>query len=123
AIAKKGTLFENAVTSTPLTAPSHASIFTALYPTVHKVRDTGGFVLEPSHATLAQILHAQGWDTAAFVGSSVLKKQFGFNEGFAVYNDEMPKPDPRRMPPDYAERRAEAVVDRATGWLATQSGK
>src|ERR1700758_165950 len=36
-----GVLFENAVTQTPLTPPSHASIFTGLYPTVHHVRDTG----------------------------------------------------------------------------------
>jgi len=34
-LAKQGVLFENAVTHTPLTAPSHASLFTGLYPTVH----------------------------------------------------------------------------------------
>jgi len=123
-IARQGVLFENAVTHTPLTAPAHASIFTGLYPTVHRVRDTGGFVLQASHATLAEVLHQQGWDTAAFVGSSVLKKQFGFNQGFAVYDDEMPKPDPRKMAAgDYAERRAGEVVDRAVAWLASQSGK
>src|SRR5215470_13250696 len=44
--AQSGVLFENAVTHTPLTAPSHASLFTGMYPTIHKVRDTGGFVLE-----------------------------------------------------------------------------
>src|SRR5690242_16383442 len=54
-IAKRGALFENAVTHTPLTAPSHASIFTGLYPTAHRVRDTGGFVLQPSYLTLAEI--------------------------------------------------------------------
>src|SRR5258708_7112785 len=32
-IAQAGVLFENAVTQTPLTPPSHASIFTGLYPT------------------------------------------------------------------------------------------
>src|SRR5690242_11257664 len=55
-LAHSGALFENAVTHVPLTAPSHASIFTGTYPTVHKVRDTGGFVLEPSHITLAAML-------------------------------------------------------------------
>lgn len=122
-LARKGALFENAVTSTPLTAPSHASIFTGLYPTAHKVRDTGGFILDSSHPTLAVILQQQGWDTAAFVGSSVLKKHFGFAQGFAVYDDEIPKPDPRKNPSEYAERRAGEVVDRATRWLATQSGR
>src|SRR5579863_2876022 len=94
AIAKRGLLFENAVTPTPLTAPAHASIFTGLYPPAHKVRDTGGFVLDLSHPVLAQVLQDQGWDTAAFIGASVLKRQFGFSRGFAVYDDEMPKPDP-----------------------------
>ena len=45
-LAQRGVLFENAVTHTPLTAPSHASMFTGLYPTVHKIRDTGGFVMQ-----------------------------------------------------------------------------
>jgi choline-sulfatase len=122
-IARQGVLFENAVTHTPLTAPAHASIFTGLYPTVHKVRDTGGFVLQASQPTLAEVLRQQGWDTAAFVGSSVLKKQFGFNQGFAFYDDEVPKPDPRKIAGDYAERRASEVVDRAVAWLASRSGR
>src|SRR5262249_49843478 len=80
-------------------------------------------VLQASHPTLAEVLRQQGWDTAAFVGSSVLKKQFGFNQGFALYDDEMPKPDPRTIAGDYAERGASEVVDRAVGWLASQSGR
>lgn len=40
-LAASGTLFENAVTDTPLTAPSHAGMFTGVYPTVHKVREIG----------------------------------------------------------------------------------
>jgi arylsulfatase A-like enzyme len=121
--ARRGALFENAITQTPLTAPSHASIFTSLYPTAHKVRDTGGFILHSPHQTLAEILQQHGRDTAAFVGSSVLKRQFGFNAGFAVYDDEMPKPDPRKLAGEYAERRAGEVVDRAVSWLGSQSGK
>lgn len=122
-LAQGGVLFENAVTSAPLTAPSHASIFTGLYPTVHKVRDVGGFILQTPYKTLAEILQGQGWDTAAFVGSSVLKKHFGFNRGFAVYDDEMPKPDARSAAVENPERRAGEVVDRAMRWLASQQGR
>lgn len=32
------------------------SMFTGLYPTGHKVRDTGGFILDASHPTLAAML-------------------------------------------------------------------
>jgi MFS family permease len=122
-LAQGGALFENAVTQTPLTAPSHASIFTGTNPTVHKVRDTGGFVLQTAHPTLAEILGKQGWATAAFVGSSVLKKGSGFQRGFTVYDDQMPKPEPGRVAGDYAERRAGEVVDHAVKWLEGQAGQ
>ena len=59
-VARRGALFEAAVTHTPLTAPSHASMFTGLYPMQHKVRDTGGFVLDASHPTLATTCSSRG---------------------------------------------------------------
>jgi len=121
-VARRGVLFENAVAPAPLTAPSHASMMTGVYPTVHKVRNTGGFVLSPSQATLAKILQDQGWDTAAFIGSSVLKKRFGLNQGFATYDDEMPASAGGSAEAE-PERRASDVVDRAAKWLDTQSGK
>ncbi|HUO32504.1 MAG TPA: sulfatase-like hydrolase/transferase [Bryobacteraceae bacterium] len=123
AIARDGVLFENAVTQAPLTPPSHASIFTGLNPPSHHVRDTGGFVLQPSTTTLATILQQQGWDTAAFISSAVLKKLFGFNQGFAVYDDQMPKPGKGHEFDEDAERRAGVTVDHALRWLDAQSGK
>ena len=121
-IARQGVLFENAVAPAPLTAPSHASMMTGVYPTVHKVRNTGGFVLSPSQPKLSKILQDQGWDTAAFIGSSVLKGRFGFNQGFAVYDDEMPTSASGSAVAE-PERRAGEVVDRAVKWLDAQSGK
>jgi choline-sulfatase len=121
-IARQGVLFENAVAQAPITAPSHASMMTGQYPTIHKVRNTGGFVLPPSATTLAKILQEQGWDTAAFIGSSVLKRRFGLNQGFAVYDDEMPT-HASGSTQEEPERRAEKVADRAVQWLDTQSGK
>src|SRR5690348_8422099 len=123
ALAERGVLFEQAVAQAPLTLPSHASIFTGEYPTRHQVRDTGGFVLPASSITLAKILQQHGWDTAAFVGSAVLKKNFGFNLGFGVYDDQMPKPGPSQQFLEDPERRAGVVVDHAIHWLNSQSGK
>ena len=97
-------------------------MMTGVYPTVHKVRNTGGFVLPPSQTTLATILQQQGWDTAAFIGSSVLKGRFGLNQGFAVYDDEMPTAAGGSALAE-PERRAEEVVTRAVKWLDAQSGK
>jgi len=123
ALAARGVLFENAVAQTPLTPPSHASIFTGQNPNVHGVRNTGGFVLQSSALTLAEILQQQGWDTAAFIGASVLKKLFGFNQGFGLYDDQMPRPDKTRQTREYPERPAGEVVDRAIEWLNAQSGR
>ena len=122
-IAKSGVLFENGVTQAPLTPPSHASIFTGLNPPSHKVRDTGGFVLSPSTPTLASLLQQQGWDTAAFISSSVLKKRFGFDHGFAVYDDQMPRPGQGHEFLEDAERRAGDTVDRAVEWLEKRGDK
>ena len=122
-LAQHGALFEQAVAQAPLTSPSHASIFTGEYPTVHHVRDTGGFVLPSSALTLAEILQKQGWDTAAFIGAAVLKRNFGFNQGFAVYNDQMPQPGPSDKFLADPSRPANEVINPAIHWLDKQSGK
>ena len=122
-LAQRGVLFENAVAQAPLTPPSHASIFTGQYPTVHHVRNTGGFILPSSARPLAKILQEQGWDTAAFVSSAVLKKVIGFNNGFAVYDDQMPRQGNKEEFGEDAERRGGDTVDRALRWLNAQSGK
>jgi arylsulfatase A-like enzyme/Flp pilus assembly protein TadD len=122
-IARSGTLFENAVSHSPLTPPSHASMFTGMYPPVHKVRDTGGFILQPENMTLAEIMQQQGWATGAFVGSAVLSGRFGFSQGFAVYDDQISRPLGGGIASEYPERRAGEVVDRALSWLSSQSGK
>ena len=122
-LAQKGAQFQNAVAQAPLTPPSHASIFTGTNPNVHQVRNTGGFVLKSSSLTLAKILKQYGWNTAAFVGASVLKKTFGFSQGFDIYDDQMPKSPNSRDNREYSERRASVVVDHALTWLNSQSGK
>lgn len=122
-LAKKGVLFENAVAQTPLTPPSHASIFTGTYPTVHHVRDTGGFILDASHQTLAEILQPRGWQTAAFVGSAVLNRVFGLSQGFQIYDDRIPEAEPYSATRGHPDRRAGEVVDLAIDWLQQQSGQ
>jgi arylsulfatase A-like enzyme/Flp pilus assembly protein TadD len=122
-LAREGVVFENAVAQAPLTPPSHASIFTGQYPTVHGVRNTGGFVLPSSARPMARILQEQGWDTAAFVSSAVLKKVMGFGNGFTVYDDEMPRQGNSQETSEDPERRGADTVDRALQWLGTQSGK
>jgi arylsulfatase A-like enzyme/cytochrome c-type biogenesis protein CcmH/NrfG len=122
-LARDGVLFKKAVTQTPLTGPSHASIFTGENPNVHHVRDTGGFALQPSSVTLATTLQRSGWDTAGFVSAAVLSRQFGFNQGFAMYDDQIPEVVDKNTGQLSAARPANVTVDHAIHWLHQQSGK
>jgi arylsulfatase A-like enzyme/Flp pilus assembly protein TadD len=120
ALAASGVLFEKAVAQTPLTQPSHASMFTGENPNVHNVRDTGGFALQPSSVAMATILQRHGWDTAGFVSASVLTKLFGFNQGFTTYDDHL---DHRNRRDPVSTRAADVTADHAIRWLQQQSGK
>ncbi|MGH9616544.1 MAG: sulfatase-like hydrolase/transferase [Acidobacteriaceae bacterium] len=118
ALAASGVLFEKAVAQTPLTQPSHASMFTGENPNVHNVRDTGGFALQPSSVTMATILRRHGWDTAAFISASVLKKMFGFNQGFTTYDDQLLHSDSNNP---VSTRAANVTADRAIQWVNQES--
>ncbi|MHB1935911.1 MAG: sulfatase-like hydrolase/transferase [Acidobacteriaceae bacterium] len=120
ALAASGVLFEKAVAQAPLTQPSHASMFTGENPNVHNVRDTGGFALQPSSVTMATILQRHGWDTAGFISASVLTRIFGFNQGFATYDDQMLHSDGKNP---VSTRAANVTADHAIRWLNRQSGK
>ena len=124
ALAARGVRFEHTTAQVPLTVPSHACIMTGSYPEVNGVRGISGFVLAKSHPTIALITHAAGYATAAFVGSSVLSRRFGFSNGFETYDDYMGKGVGEvNQSGVLLERRATAVTDRAIDWLKSNSGK
>ena len=117
-LAARGVLFLHATAQVPLTLPSHACIMTGAYPTVHKLRDMGGFVLDKSHPTIASLTQAAGFFTAAFVGSRVVAKHFGLSHGFDTYDDDMgAEKEEGKLPGVFPERRASVVTDRALAWL------
>ena len=95
ALATGGVRFTDAMAAAPMTLPSHATIMTGLYPPRHGVRDNGGFRLDGGLTTLAERLGQSGYATGAFIGSLVLDRRFGLDQGFDVYEDQMP--DSRRL--------------------------
>ena len=118
ALAAHGVRFLHATAQVPLTLPSHACIMTGSYPTVHGLRDMGGFVLDKSHPTIASLTQAAGFSTAAFVGSRAVAHGFGLAHGFDTYDDDMgPQTEEGKLPGIFAERRAGVVSDRALEWL------
>src|SRR5215472_8162679 len=122
ALAAQGVRFTHATAQVPLTLPSHACIMTGAYPPVHGLRDMGGFVLQKTHPTIASIAHSAGFETAAFVGSRVLSKQFGLSNGFTTYDDDMSGQTEEGLPGIFPERRASVVTDHALQWLKKSGG-
>lgn len=85
--AAKAVVFQSARTVVPLTGPSHASLFTSLYPHQHGAF-RNGIPLRKDVPTLARILSARGYDCAAFLSGWTLKSRLcGLQEGFRVYDE------------------------------------
>lgn len=121
-LAAGGRSFRQARAHNVVTLPSHANILTGRYPFEHGVRENSGFVLGPEVPTLATLLSAAGWATAAFVGAYPLDSRFGLDRGFDVYDDRYPKgsrPDAFVI----AERRGDEVVAPALAWWRAHAGE
>ena len=86
-LAARGARFSHATTPVPTTLPAVTSLLTGLYPTRHGVRDNGAFRLPEEQLTLAEVLHGQGYETAAFIAAFVLDRQFGLAQGFDQFDD------------------------------------
>ena len=111
-LAAEGFRFPAAVSSVPLTLPAHTSIFSGLYPRHHGVRDNGQIVPRTT-PLFAEILRAKGYATAAFVSGYPLRRMFGLDRGFDVYDDRLPV-----GAEGWLERRAPETAREAIAWLS-----
>ncbi|HMB68610.1 MAG TPA: sulfatase-like hydrolase/transferase, partial [bacterium] len=114
-LADAGAVFEDAVSGAPVTLPSHSTIFTGLNSPRHGALDNGFYSLPEDVPTMADVLHAAGYETAAVVGAYVLHAQYGLDSGFEHYDDRFRQP--RSDADEHLERPADVVVDRALEWL------
>ncbi len=118
ALAADGIRFEHAFTPSPITNSSHTSILTGLQPSSHGVTDFG-VPLAPSHPTWAELLKADGYHTAAFIGAVILDSNSlapGLDRGFDYY-DNFPKDADPKSHWGRVERRGMDVVQHAEKWL------
>jgi len=83
-LAKDGLVFEDAVSVSSWTLPTHMSMLTGLLPTQHGLRqDQKKF---PSVRYLPELLAQHGYETIGIVSSLLLTPTFGFDEGFDRYH-------------------------------------
>jgi tetratricopeptide (TPR) repeat protein len=109
ALVARGLRFTQAYAPVPETLPSHASMFTGLYPGGHGVHENGRSVAA-AQALLAEQLKQNGYRTAAFVSSFSLARRFGLARGFDLYDDEQTVGG--------IERTSRDTTDRAVTFLA-----
>lgn len=80
-LASEGVRFERAISQSPWTLPSHASMFTGQYPGDHGT-DADSPTFEPSTPPLAERLSNAGYLTAGISGNPWVSPEFGFDRGF-----------------------------------------
>jgi arylsulfatase A-like enzyme len=115
ALAARGVRFADASAPTPVTLPSHATLFTGTDPLRHGVRHNGLFALARDRTTLAERLRAAGFRTGGFVGSLALSARYGVDQGFEAWGE----PGRGRKPGTFflGERPASEVNQEALAWL------
>jgi len=101
--AQHGVRFESAYAPSPWTLPSHASVFTGLYPTEHLAIDEK-INIDKNAVMLTEQMKAAGFVTAAFVSHYYLGAEYGFDRGF---KDFYIKPN----------ATADEMVVKVTNWL------
>lgn len=90
----------------PWTIPSHASMFTGLWPSEHRAQ-WGSFRLSGSHLTLAEILAGQGFCTVGLSANPFLGDANGLDQGFGAFEVLDKKPSPEIL------KEAGSVLDHA----------
>lgn len=85
-LAAKSQVFANAFAQASSTLPSHASMFTSLYPSVHGAESKYRTPLADEFVTLAEIFRDNGFHTGAFVEGGQLAALWNLDQGFDVYD-------------------------------------
>jgi membrane-anchored protein YejM (alkaline phosphatase superfamily) len=106
-LAREGIVFDRFYYSGGGTLPSHMSMFTSLNPLTHGIDPGSGRALPAERTTLAELLAARGYRTAAFVDPGWMNASFGFGQGFEVY--------------DQAGYHLEETLPRALAWMTASS--
>lgn len=107
-LGREGTVFEQAVSVSPITEASHLAMLTGVPPHVSGVV-ANGTAIGDRGALVPRVLQGRGYHTAGFVSGYPLRAAFGWGQGMDLFDD------------DFGiggrERRGDRTVDRALAWL------
>jgi arylsulfatase A-like enzyme len=88
-LARDGVLFEATVCPSAITGPSHATLFTSLWPSEHGIVNNGRGRLPKDALTMTELIADRGYITGAVVSIAPVKGDYGFRRGFMDYEDGM----------------------------------
>ncbi|MCW5978823.1 MAG: sulfatase [Bryobacteraceae bacterium] len=114
-LAEQSTVYLNAIATSNFTLPTHASLFTGLYPRRHGATRESPEASAPnrlSHdlVTLAEVLSERGFATAAAsANSAFINDYFGMDQGFDTFRVH------DLLPPPYYLQRGVLLLLRPTG--------
>lgn len=117
-IASESIVFENAISQSAWTLPSHASMMTGLLPSEHGLifYDNEGLdhmeefgTLDPEITTLPEILKNFAFTNVSFNGGAWVDPTFGLRQGFDVYR--------------WGGRYFKYNVPKSIGWIQANPGK
>jgi arylsulfatase A-like enzyme len=110
-LASEGILFEQAYAATSWTLPSHATLMTGLDPTAHGVTQPR-HRLSGGHQTVAEVLAASGYQTAAIVSGPYLRRRAHLDQGFELYDETPVTPPEASAAADVTNPRMQAAIER-----------
>ncbi len=127
-LARQGELLVNALSNSTTSGASHAALFSGLHPSEMPdpegvVRTLGDERLSESVAlprgvtSLPELFWALGFATAGIPSESVLDADFGFAQGFDLYDVRW-----TTARPDVTRRDGESITDAALAWLGERNG-
>lgn len=86
-LAREGLLFRRAISTANWTLPSFATLLTGWLPEAHGAY-TPRERLPQRAETLAELLRARGYRTAAYTSGGYVHRRFGLDQGFEIFDDE-----------------------------------
>lgn len=81
---QESVIFPRAVSTSPWTVPSHASLLTGLYPWEHRAHGKAQLKLQASVPRLPASLKEKGYATASISANALLSPDMGWTDGFDV---------------------------------------
>ena len=81
---QQSVMFPRAASVAPWTLPSHASMFTGLYPWEHGCHGKGSLVLDARFPCFASVLRDAGYRTLSISGNPIISPYYGLIHGFEM---------------------------------------